>query len=134
MSFDLRLVHPQSVRRRNPYSHQAHSRRVALEWIERLRDLVVYWKHRHRVDARQEMDLAQVGSHRPRLTPQLHVCPEGHETAPVPPPDMEAALPALGTLYNWCVLDGCKAVLKSGKLHTRKGLHGHYKYVARRLV
>jgi hypothetical protein len=75
------------------------------------------------------MDLAQVGSHRPRLTPQLHVRCDEEERPPDAPADMEASIPALSSLYNWCVLDGCKAVLKSGKLYTRKGLHGHYKCV-----
>ena len=76
------------------------------------------------------MDLAQVGSHRPRLTPLLYARSEGHGLPPEAPADMEASLPALGSLYNWCVLDGCKAVLKSGKLFTRQGLHGHYKHVS----
>jgi hypothetical protein len=75
------------------------------------------------------MDLAQVGSHRPRLTPLLYAHCDDHELPPEAPPDPEASLPALVSLYNWCVLDGCKAVLKSGKLYTRVGLHGHYKYV-----
>lgn len=106
---------------------QAHSRRIALEWIERLHDLIVYWKHRHRVDAREEMDLALVGSNRPRLTPHLYAHCSDHDIPPEVPADMGGSLPALGSLYNWCVLDGCKAVYKSGKLFTRSGLHGGYK-------
>ena len=75
------------------------------------------------------MDLAEVGSHRPRVTPHLHTHREDQDVAPEAPADTEAALPALGSLYNWCVLDGCKAVLKTSKIFTRRGLHGQYKYV-----
>lgn len=39
---------------------------MALEWIKRLKALVSYWTRRHRVDARQEMDLTHAVSGRPR--------------------------------------------------------------------
>ena len=100
---------------------------MALEWVERLRDLVVYWKHRHRVDAREEMDLALVGSNRPRLTPHLFAHGGDCGVLMEIPADMGRSSPALGSLYNWCILDGCKAVYKSGKLFTRDGLHGGYR-------
>jgi hypothetical protein len=108
---------------------QAYSSRVALEWINCLRDLIRYWKHRHRIDAREKMDLAQVGSRRPRLTPQMHHPKDKHDIPPEPPADPDANLPALGSLYNWCVLDGCKSIVKDGKVYTRRGLRGQYKQV-----
>ena len=100
---------------------------MALEWIERLRELIKYWQERHKFDTREEMDLAQIGNTRPRVTPQMHSHQEDEELPPEPPVDTQANFPALGALYNWCVLDGCKSVLKTGKLFTRKGLRGHYK-------
>ncbi|KAF7985501.1 hypothetical protein HWV62_3705 [Athelia sp. TMB] len=127
-SFELLLKSGRVIR------FEAYSCRVALEWIQRLRDLVVYWKQRHRADAREEMDLSTASSQRPRLTPHLLVKPEAQEAARDASPDLEGALPALNSLYSWCVLDGCKAVLKTGKLHTRKGLHGYYKNVQLFLV
>lgn len=99
---------------------------MALEWIERLRALVAYWKQRHRIDARQEMDVAQ--SRRPRITPQKHVHQNDSELPPEPPADPSAALPALGSLYSWCTLDGCKSIVRGGKIYMRRGLQGHFKF------
>lgn len=107
--------------------NQAYSRRLCLEWIEKLRALIVYWKQRHRVDANDEMDLAQ--SYRPRLTPLIHVHPDTKDVAPEAPADPSAPLPALGTLFNWCVLDGCKPIVRGGKVYMRSGMHGQYKSV-----
>ncbi len=102
---------------------QVHSRRVANEWVERLRALVVYWKQRHRANAKDEIDLAQ--ARHPRLTPQIRVCEE-HEVPPEKP-DLSVPYPALDTLFNWCVIDGCRPITKEGKLYMRKGFRGQYK-------
>ncbi|KNZ80953.1 Meiotically up-regulated gene 56 protein [Termitomyces sp. J132] len=119
-SFELLLTTGHVVR------FETHSCRVAAEWIERLRALVLYWKQRHRMDAKEEMDLAQ--SRRPRLTPLTRVI-RNQEYPPESPPDMGAPMPALGSLYSWCVLEGCKSIVKGGKLFVRKGLWGQYKSV-----
>lgn len=107
------------------FAAKVHSRRVANEWVERLRELIVYWKQRHRVNAKDEIDLAQ--ARQPRVTPQIRVCDE-HE---VPPeyPDLSAPYPALDTLFNWCIIDGCRPISKEGKLYMRKGLRGQFKCV-----
>ncbi|KAF5382546.1 hypothetical protein D9615_002957 [Tricholomella constricta] len=121
-SFELLLTTGRVVR------FETHSCRVAVEWIERLRALVLYWKQRHRIDAKEEMDLAQ--SRRPRLTPLTRVAHvDDCEFPPEAPPDTSAPMPALGSLYSWCVLDGCKPIVKGGKVYVRKGLYGQYKLV-----
>ena len=97
---------------------------MAIEWIERLRALVLYWKQRHRIDAKEEMDLAQ--AYRPRLTPPIRVVRD-REYPPEAPPDASAPLPALGSLYNWCALEGCRSIVKGGKIFMREGLSGQYK-------
>jgi hypothetical protein len=127
--FEVHCSHPFLFYYTHTFTNQAYSHSVALEWISRLRDLIIYWKHRHRIDARQEMDLAQVGSRRPRLTPHMHTCMFEHDTPPEAPADPDANLPALGSLYNWCVLEGCRSIVKGGKLFTRTGLRGQYKWV-----
>ncbi|TFK40603.1 Pleckstrin homology domain-containing protein [Crucibulum laeve] len=104
---------------------EAHSCRAAIEWIERLRALILYWKQRHRTDAREEIEVAQ--ARRPRLTPQTRACHERHDEPPDPPADLSAPYPALNTLYNWCVIDGCKPIIKGGKIYMRKGIRGQYK-------
>jgi hypothetical protein len=110
----------------NNHFFQTHSRRVALEWIERLRALIVYWRQRHRVDARTEMDLAQ--SFRPPLTPHTRAC-QDDDMPPQSLADPAAPLPDLNRLYDWCVMKGCKPIVKGGKLFVRRGFHGPYKSV-----
>ncbi|KAG5650960.1 hypothetical protein H0H81_010398 [Sphagnurus paluster] len=118
-SFELLLVSGRVVR------FEVHSCRVAVEWVERLRALVLYWKQRHRIDAKEEMDIAQ--SARPRLTPLTRVARDDCDLPPEAPVDMSAPMPGLGSLYNWCVLEGCKSIVKGGKVYVRKGLYGQYK-------
>lgn len=120
-SFELLLTNGHIIR------FEAHSRKVAVEWIQRLRALIAYWKQRHRVDGSEEMDLAQ--AYRPRLTPRRHVMRNDSEIAPEPPVDTSAPLPALSTLYSWCVIEGCKPVIRGGKVFVRPGLHGQYRFV-----
>jgi hypothetical protein len=64
---------------------------------------------------------------RPRLTPQTRVHAEDEELPPDPPADLSAPFAAMDSLYNWCVLEGCKALSKFGRLYMRKGLRGQYK-------
>ncbi|KAJ7044004.1 Pleckstrin homology domain-containing protein [Mycena alexandri] len=120
-SFELLLKNGHIIR------FEAHSRKVAVEWIERLQALIGYWKQRHRIDANEEMDLAQ--AYRPRLTPRRHVMRNDSQIAPEAPVDTSAPLPALGNLYSWCVLQGCKPVIRGGKVFIRQGLYGQYKFV-----
>jgi hypothetical protein len=98
---------------------------VAIEWIERLRALTFYWKRRHRVDAKQEIEIAQ--AQRPRLTPLTRVCQDEQ----VPPEDNGVTAPytSIDTLYNWCILEGCKPIVKGGRIYMKKGLRGQYEYV-----
>jgi hypothetical protein len=103
---------------------QAHSCRVAVQWINRLRALISYWKERHRSDAQHEMGLAQVG--RPRLTPRMPKCPMH---APL---ELQSTLASLVTMYttsNWCMIQGCHPILRGGKLYMKKGFRGQYKSV-----
>jgi len=78
------------------------------------------------VDTKQEMELAM--TRRPRLTPPTRVHRDV-EYPPEAPPNASEPLPALGILYNWCVLDKCKPITKSGKVYMRKGLYGQFKLV-----
>ncbi|KAF9454744.1 hypothetical protein P691DRAFT_716543 [Macrolepiota fuliginosa MF-IS2] len=123
-SFELLLNTGRVVR------FEVHSCRVANEWVKRLRALVVYWKQRYRVNAKDEIDLGQ--ARHPRVTPQIRVCDE-HEI-PLENPDLSAPYPALDTLFNWCIIDGCRPIAKEGKLYMRKGLRGQYKLVQLFLV
>jgi hypothetical protein len=108
---------------------QAHSCRDCIEWITRLRILVTYWSQRHRVDAKDEMDVAYLESKSVRLTPPLrkynHV--KGHPTPSEPPIGSDSSLPGMTLLYPWCALDSCRSIVKAGRVFARKGLRGQYK-------
>lgn len=110
---------------------QAYSCATALEWIVRLRPLISYWKKRHQVDARLEMNVAHFSTGRERITPQRPRSEHPHagerELPTEPPPDRDASLPDLSFFYNWCVLEGCRPILKCGRLYGRKGWWGRYK-------
>ncbi|KAI0648051.1 Pleckstrin homology domain-containing protein [Trametes meyenii] len=125
-SFELVLTSGRVVR------FEAYSCSAALEWIVRLRPLISYWRQRHQYDARLEMDVAHSSTGRPRITPR-HMRGDhehGHRReAPDSPPDRDASLPDLDFFYNWCVLDGCRPILKCGRLYGRKGWWGQYKHV-----
>lgn len=99
---------------------------MALEWISRLRQLVSYWKKRHQVDARSEMDVVHTATGRPRITPHKHVHAD-EEMPPEAPPDPDASSPDLSLFYHWCVLEGCRPISKSGRLFGRQGLKGQYR-------
>jgi len=101
---------------------QVHSRHVASEWVKRLQSLVVYWKQRYRVNAKNEIDLAQ--TQRPRITPQIRVF--GEDITPPEHRDLSTPYPALNTLFNWCIIDGCQPIVKEGRLYMRKGVRGQY--------
>ncbi|EIW59516.1 uncharacterized protein TRAVEDRAFT_121684 [Trametes versicolor FP-101664 SS1] len=126
-SFELVLASGRVLR------FEAYSCATALEWITRLRPLISYWKKRHQYDARIEMDIAHGSTGRPRITPQRmkedHEHGHGHEADEEPPPDRDASLPDLDFFYNWCVLDGCRPILKGGRLYGRKGWWGQYKHI-----
>ncbi|KAI0720502.1 Pleckstrin homology domain-containing protein [Cerioporus squamosus] len=87
-SFELLLTSGRVIR------FEAYSCATALEWIVRLRPLVSYWKKRHQVDARLEMDIAHVSTGRERITPQRpreeHAHAGGRDTPTEPPPDRDA--------------------------------------------
>ncbi|KAF8635847.1 hypothetical protein AX15_000040 [Amanita polypyramis BW_CC] len=122
-SFELLL------RNRYVIRFEAHSCQVALEWINRLRALIAYWKERHRIDAQHEMNLAQASE--PRLTPRI---PKYQEHPSVRLPN---TIPHLLTMYptlNWCMIKGCRPIVRGGKLFMKKGLRGQYKLVQMFLV
>ncbi|GJE98302.1 hypothetical protein PsYK624_145290 [Phanerochaete sordida] len=126
-SFELVLTSGQVVR------FEAYSAQYALEWIARLRPLISYWRKRHQVDARNEMDITHTATGRPRITPHRPLDSE-REERPEAPPDPEDLSPELSCFYDWCLLEGCRAISKTGRLFGRKGLRGQYQHMQLVLV
>ena len=81
------------------------------------------------MDAKQEMDLAHHGAGRARVTPLKHVNVFDQNLPPEAPPDPDSSLPDLSGVYNLCVYQNCRPILKCGKVFARKGLRGQYEYV-----
>ncbi|TFY79105.1 hypothetical protein EWM64_g4906 [Hericium alpestre] len=107
--------------------YEAYSAKVAIEWIERLRALVRYWKKRHFIDTRQEMDVVHFALNRPRITPHRRWHEEDKLVPPEPPPDPNTVLPYISSMYHWCVMEGCRPITKTGRLYARRGIRGMYK-------
>ncbi len=99
---------------------QAHSRNLALEWITRLRELTAYWTLRHQADARLEMSILKDSYGIDKITPAKL------EKVASLPPDPTHGSQYLPTFWNWCALDACRAVLKSGRLFTKSKLLEQY--------
>ncbi|KAG8908406.1 hypothetical protein FRB99_006611 [Tulasnella sp. 403] len=96
---------------------EAHSCTIALEWISKLRSLTSYWTRKHRVDARQEMDLTRAVAGRPRWgSPEIV-------------PDAAGDHPYLGEFWNWCILEGCRPITKAGRLFVKRGPHKQFKHM-----
>ncbi|CCM03526.1 uncharacterized protein FIBRA_05660 [Fibroporia radiculosa] len=120
-SFELLLVTGKVVR------YEAHSCEIALEWVSRLRTLIIYWRRRHHVDTQKEMRLAHASTGKARITPRRLV--EQHDAPPEPLPDPEAFLPELSSFFNW-LAGVVQLVLVSGSLiqyriTTKNSLHHH---------
>ena len=98
---------------------------MAAEWTVGLGSLVSYWTRKHRVDAREEMDIVHAISGRTRyMAPKI-----GDQAYPAPPPDPREVSPLLGGLWHWCALENCRSIIRAGRLFMREGLRGEMKLV-----
>ncbi|KAH8918424.1 hypothetical protein BT69DRAFT_1225419 [Atractiella rhizophila] len=104
------------------YRFEAMSPQVAGEWISRLNELARYWKRRQQEDAAEQME----------ITPSTHDVLNHFRKKP---DDDEVSLddrlkfggPLLGAIYNWCILNGCRTIIKCGRLYIRAGVNKLYK-------
>lgn len=96
--FEVHLRHGETIK------FEAHTPSVAAEWVARLTALVEYWTVRRRVNARQEMD-AVAGAAALDMT--LGQTPHWQLS--------------LSRLWNWCVIDGCRAITLEGPLFMKQG-------------
>ncbi|GAA5892676.1 Spo71p [Sporobolomyces salmoneus] len=97
---------------------ECHSIQVRDEWVERLNALIRYWTIRDRADATAQMELSPAGT----------LVEQAQRNGQAPPTREELlSSPLLGTMYNWCILDGCRAILLSSTLHIEKELRGTFR-------
>ncbi|GAA5987003.1 hypothetical protein JCM10908_000988 [Rhodotorula pacifica] len=108
------------------------STEVRDEWILRLRALATYWRRRERVNAIQHMELSGADAMINRLSTRgaqrRHAYEEDADACTEPPLSRDEVLssPHLTHLYNWCMLEGCRAILREGVMHVKQGLRGIY--------
>lgn len=112
---------------------EAHSRKLALEWIKRLRELVKYWTRRHRVDARQEMELQRAASGDLRADPK-QIERYGDGFIPDLFTDPEDVSQYLGSFWNWSILLARRSLIRCGRVFFRKGIRGPFKLMLMCLV
>lgn len=75
-----------------------------------------------------EMNIIKESLGGERITVSRRYCKNGHRLAP-PAPDSENASLYMDEYWNWCVLDGCRQIVKSGRIFMKSKLRGQYKYV-----
>lgn len=76
------------------------------------------------MEAKLEMDIVHALSGRTRfLVPRV-----GEHVYPAPPPDPREASPLLGNYWNWCVLENCRPITRSGRLFMRTKIHGEMRH------
>ncbi|GAA5963604.1 hypothetical protein JCM21900_000304 [Sporobolomyces salmonicolor] len=109
---------------------ECHSTDVCDEWVSRLSALVTYWRRRERVDAVQQMEISPHGGlvkHLPPFSSSGRHVDDADDGEPQPSREELLSSPLLAQIYNWCILDGCRAVLRHGVLHIKKGLRGMFR-------
>lgn len=108
--FEVTMMNGRTIR------FEAYSQSVCHEWVNQIYALSLYWKRREKVDALEVMNAC---GHDPTL---IHrTLKRNVEARPL---DSEAGservAPILGNIWNWCILDACRTILRSGRLFTKK--------------
>ncbi|GAA5971750.1 hypothetical protein JCM11641_001497 [Rhodosporidiobolus odoratus] len=113
---------------------ECHSFTVREEWVDRLRALSTYWHRRERVDACQLMELSPSSGLVNSIPPVSNSARQHAYDGPSVDDDGEPPLSRnevlssahLSHFYNWCILDGCRAMMKQGIMHVKKGIRGTF--------
>lgn len=112
--FELRMTNGRTVK------FEAYSTSVAHQWVEHLTEIVQYWKRREKVDALDLMsasgyDLSLIRGHCQDRKIMYNQAPGKERTAPI-----------LGKIWNWCVIEGCRGIIRSGRLFVKKKPYGAF--------
>ncbi|CCF50113.1 hypothetical protein NDA10_001989 [Ustilago hordei] len=102
---------------------EAFSATVAREWVECISDLVKYWRRRERADAIELMQAS--GIDMTELNKQL----SGRKTMAHSFDGVEEQKlsPILGNVWNWCQIEGCRNIIRSGRLFHKKSSYSAFK-------
>ncbi|KAJ1025908.1 hypothetical protein NDA16_002534 [Ustilago loliicola] len=102
---------------------EAFSASVAREWMERISELVKYWRCRERADAIELMHASGVDM--TELSKHL----QGRKTMnnDFQGVDEQKLSPILGNVWNWCQIEGCRNIIRSGRLFHKKSSYSAFK-------
>ncbi|KAJ9474366.1 Sporulation-specific protein 71 [Pseudozyma hubeiensis] len=102
---------------------EAFSASVAREWVERIAELVKYWRRRERADAAELMYASGVD------ISELHKQLAGLQThaSRIEGVDEQKLSPMLGNIWNWCQIEGCRGIIRSGRLFHKKSSYSAFK-------
>lgn len=108
--FEVTMSNQRSIR------FEAYSRSVAREWLERLAALARYWKRREKVDA---LEIMNATGYDPNLIRKQLQERSGYRPLGVSP-DAERIAPTLGAIWHWCTIQGCRGIVRCGRLFHKK--------------
>ncbi|SPO24017.1 uncharacterized protein UTRI_03442_B [Ustilago trichophora] len=102
---------------------EAFSAPVAREWVERVSELVKYWRRRERADATELMYAAGMD------VSEIHKQLQGRKThtSGIDGVDEQKLSPMLGNIWNWCQIEGCRNIIRSGRLFHKKSSYSAFK-------
>ncbi|OCB84999.1 hypothetical protein A7U60_g7956 [Sanghuangporus baumii] len=103
---------------------ETHSTKIAVEWVTHLRALVQYWAKRYRQDTVNEMKIKE-SLVEERITISKRDYKNGYRRSATGA-DVENTTLHLDEFWNWCVLDGCRQILKSGRVYMKKKYRAQY--------
>ncbi|CED84565.1 Pleckstrin homology domain [Phaffia rhodozyma] len=95
---------------------EAHSRLIAREWVDRLNALSIYWVRKLEEQAEREMECARIKhiAVSDILSGRTDEMDREIEDPEDPPEHMD-------TIWNWCIINGCLPIVKSGRLFIKRG-------------
>ena len=86
-----------------------------------------YWKQRLRDDTAIEMNLMKE-CHAEAVITVSRRSIWNNLSVPAPPQDSENASLYMDELWNWCSLEGCRQIIKSGRLFMKTKMRARYRY------
>ena len=95
-----------------------------MEWVTHLRALAQYWAMRYRQDTVNEMNIKE-NLVEERITVSKRNYKNGYRL-PTSGMDVENTTLHLDEFWHWCVLDGCRQIVKSGRVYMKKKYRAQY--------
>ncbi|KAE8222626.1 hypothetical protein CF319_g4199 [Tilletia indica] len=97
---------------------ESYSAQLTRQWITHLTDLIAYWKRKERADAITLMQIQ--GSIDPTKFSDKAQRALAEKNFRNPISEEERISPLLASLWNWCIVEGCRGIIRSGKLYHKR--------------